>query len=83
MLNHTVRWGSVEREAEEGSTETARRLSTRWKVLQALGAVFLALSLFVDWPPPQEASLPDTSSFLATLGGFLSAAGLLGALRRE
>lgn len=83
MLNHSVRWEFVERKAEEGSTETARRISIRWKVLQALGALFLALSLFIDWPPPQEAGLPDTSSFLAILGRLLSAGGLLAALRRE
>jgi hypothetical protein len=73
----------MERRTEEGSTETDQRISIRWKVLQALGAVLIALGLFVDWPPPQEASLPDTSSFLIILGGLLGAVGFFAALRRE
>lgn len=73
----------MERRTEERSTETAQRISIRWKVLQALGAALIALGLFVDWPPPQEANLPDTSSFLIILGGLLGAAGLLAALQRE
>ncbi|MBX3331670.1 MAG: hypothetical protein KF722_14775 [Nitrospira sp.] len=73
----------MERKTEERSTETARRLSIRWKVLQALGAILMAMGFFVDWPPPQETNLPDTSSFLIIVGGLLGAAGLLAALRRE
>jgi hypothetical protein len=73
----------MERRTEERSTETDQRISVRWKVLQALGAVLIALGLFVDWPPPQEASLPDTSSFLIILGGLLGAVGFFAALRRE
>lgn len=73
----------MERKAEEGSQETFRRISIRWKVLQALGAVLIALGLFVDWPPPQEAGLPDTSSFLIIVGGLLGAGGLLATFRRE
>ncbi|HEX5545334.1 MAG TPA: hypothetical protein VFX10_07535 [Nitrospira sp.] len=73
----------MERRTQEGSTETDQRISVRWKVLQALGAVLIALGLFVDWPPPQEAGLPDTSSFLIILGGLLGAVGFFAALRRE
>ena len=73
----------MERKTEEKSTETARRISIRWKVLQALGAILIAMGLVVDWPAPQEASLPDTSSFLIILGGLLGAAGLLAAFRQE
>ena len=73
----------MERRTEERSTETDQRISVRWKVLQALGAVLIALGLFVDWPPPQEASLPDTSSFMIILGGLLGAVGFFAALRRE
>jgi len=73
----------MERRTEEGSTETDQRISIRWKVLQTLGAALIALGLFVDWPPPQEANLPDTSSFLIILGGLVGAAGLLAALQRE
>ena len=72
----------MERKTEEGPMETARRISIRWKVLQALGATLIAMGLFLDWPPPQEASLPDTSSFLVIVGGLLGAAGFLAALRR-
>jgi hypothetical protein len=73
----------MERKTEESSTETARRISIRWKVLQGLGAILIAMGLFIDWPPPQEANLPDTSSFLIILGGLLGVAGLLAELRRE
>lgn len=72
---------SEKREEEAG--ETARRIAIRWKVMQALGAVLIAMGLFVDWPPPQEASLPDTSSFLIILGGLLGAAGLLAAIQKD
>ncbi|MDK2741482.1 MAG: hypothetical protein H8K03_13830 [Nitrospira sp.] len=73
----------MDRKSEEGSQQTFQRISIRWKVLQALGAVLIALGLFIDWPPPQEANLPDTSSFLIILGGLLGAAGLLAAFRHE
>lgn len=73
----------MERKTEERSTETARRISIRWKVRQVLGAGLIALGLFLDWPPPQEANLPDTSSFLIIVGGLLGTVGLLAALRRE
>jgi hypothetical protein len=73
----------MEQKAEERSTETARRISIRWKVVQLLGGVLVAMGLLLDWPPPQEANLPDTSSFLIIVGGLLGAVGLLAALRRE
>jgi hypothetical protein len=73
----------MERKTGESTTETARRISIRWKVLQALGATLIAMGLFADWPPQQEAGLPDTSSFLIIVGGLLGAAGFLAALRRE
>jgi len=73
----------MERKTDESSTVTARRISVRWKVLQALGAVLIALGIFIDWAPPQEPSLPDTSSFLVLLGGLLSAAGLFTAFQRD
>ena len=71
-----------EKESEEGH-ETDRRITTRWKVMLALSTVLIALGLFVDWPPPSEASIPNTSSFLIILGGLLGAVGLLTALRGE
>lgn len=63
--------------------ETDRKISLRWKVLEALGGVLIGLGLLIDWPAPQEADLPDTSSFLVIVGGVVMAAGLLLALRRE
>ena len=63
--------------------DTERRMSIRWKVIQVFGAILIALGLFIDWPPAQEASIPDTSSFLLVLGTLLSAAGLLVAWRQE
>lgn len=51
--------------------------------MQAFGALFIAMGVFVDWPPPQDAGLPDTPSFLIILGALLIAIGLMIALRRE
>jgi hypothetical protein len=73
----------MQRETEDGSPTTARRISIRWKILQTLGAVLIAVGLFIDWPPPQAANIPDTSSFLIILGGLIGSAGLLAAFRRE
>lgn len=73
----------MEQKAEERSTETSRRISIRWKVLEAFGALLIAMGVFVDWPPPQDAGLPDTPSFLIILGALLIAIGLMIALRRE
>jgi hypothetical protein len=63
--------------------EADRRITIRWKVMLAFGIVLIALGLFVEWPPPQETSVPTTSSFLIILGGLLGAVGLLTALRGE
>ncbi len=71
-----------EKQSQEAH-ETDRRITICWKGMLALGIILIALGLFIDWPSPQEASLPDTSSFLIILGGLLGAAGLLAALRRE
>ncbi|MBH0202181.1 MAG: hypothetical protein HP496_07795 [Nitrospira sp.] len=71
-----------EKQSQEAH-ETDRRITIRWKVMLALSTVFIALGLFVDWPPPQEASIPNTSSFLIIIGGLLGAVGLLTALRGE
>jgi hypothetical protein len=62
--------------------ETDRRITIRWKGMLALSIISIALGLFVEWPPPQEASIPNTSSFLIILGGLLGTVGLLTALRR-
>ena len=68
---------------DPSTRETERRMSLRWKVIQAVGAILIALGLFLDWPAAQEANVPTTSSFLILLGALLSAAGLLVAWRRE
>ncbi|CUS32229.1 hypothetical protein COMA1_10516 [Candidatus Nitrospira nitrosa] len=67
---------------QEGIVETNRRFTLRWKVMLALSVVFIALGMCVDWSPSQDASLPDTSSFLVILGVLLGCAGLLTATRR-
>ncbi|MGZ8384950.1 MAG: hypothetical protein ACXWWI_03160 [Nitrospira sp.] len=63
--------------------KTDQQITIRWKVMLALSIVLIALGLFVEWPPPQETSVPNTSSFLIILGGLLGAVGLLTALRGE
>jgi hypothetical protein len=72
----------LEKQREEAH-DTERKISLRWKVLQVLGAILMALGLLIDWPPPQEANLPDTASFLMIVGALLGVAGLLLALLRE
>jgi len=42
-----------------------------------LSAILIALGLGIEWAPPQDPSLPDTSSFLVILGIFLGVVGLL------
>ena len=69
-----------EKQSQEAH-ETDRRITIRWKGVLALSIVFIALGLLVDWPPPQETSVPTTSSFLIILGGLLGAVGLLTILR--
>jgi len=67
----------------KAAQNTERKISFRWKVLQALGVILIGLGLLIDWPPPQEANLPDTTSFFVILGLFIMATGFLLALRRE
>jgi hypothetical protein len=55
----------------------SRRLSLRWKVLQGVGTVLIALSVFIEWPSSADPSLPQTSSFLLVLGALLLLAGLI------
>jgi len=71
-----------EKQSQEAH-ETDRRITIRWKGMLALSIVLIALGLSVDWPSPQETSVPTTSSFLIILGGLLGAVGLLTALRGE
>lgn len=63
--------------------DTEQKISLRRKVLQVLGVILIALGLFIEWPPPQEANLPDTASFFVIVGALVMAAGFLLALRRE
>ncbi|HRI39612.1 MAG TPA: hypothetical protein PLO50_13735 [Nitrospira sp.] len=67
---------------QEGSIETIRRFTLRWKVMLALSAILITIGTCVDWSPSQDANLPDTSSFLVILGILLGCAGLLTATRR-
>lgn len=70
-------------EQRQETRDTGQKISIRWKVLVTLGGALITLGLLIDWPPPQETSLPDTASFLMTVGGLVVTAGLLLALRRE
>ncbi len=72
----------LEKQREE-ARDTERKISLRWKVLQVLGAILIALGLFIDWSPPQEANLPDTASFFVIVGTLVMIAGFLLAFRRE
>ena len=67
---------------QEDTVEDNQRFTQRWKVMLALSTILIAIGICVDWSPSQDTSLPDTSSFLVTLGTLLGFAGLLGAIRR-
>jgi hypothetical protein len=69
-------------EMQEGTAEKNHRLALRWKVMLALSIILTALGICIDWLPPQDASLPDTASFLVILGILLGFAGILTAPRR-
>jgi hypothetical protein len=66
----------------EDTAENNQRIRLRWKVMLTLSAILMALGLSTDWSPPQDAGLPDTSSFLIILGVLLGCVGLLTATRR-
>ena len=72
-----------ERKPEHPARDLNQRLSIRWKVIQAVGALLIALGLFLEWPPAQDTNVPDTSSFLMILGALLVAVGLLVTWRHE
>jgi len=55
----------------------SRRLSLRWKLLQIVGTVLIALSVFFEWQSSADTSLPQTSSFLLVLGALVLLAGLI------
>jgi len=59
------------------------KISLRWKVLQVLGAILIALGLCIDWSPQPDVNLPDTASFLVIVGVLVMATGFLLALRRK
>jgi len=63
--------------AEGQSTTESQQLSIRWKLLQVVGAVLIALSIFIEWPSSADTSLPQTSSFLFVLGALVLLAGLI------
>ena len=57
--------------------DRARRLSVRRKLLQAVGAVLILLSVFIEWPAESDPLLPGTRSFLLVLGIIVFLPGLL------
>ena len=67
---------------QEDTVENNQRVTQRWKVMLALSTILIAIGICVDWSPPQDTSLPDTSSFLVILGVLLGFAVLLAATRR-
>lgn len=66
-----------------GSNPALRGIALRWKLLQSVGAVLIALGLFIDWPARLDASLPETSSFLLILGVLVGGAGFFAGRREE
>ena len=65
------------------TTAERRRIAWRWKVLQGVGGILIALGIFIDWPARVDASLPETSSFLLILGMLIGGAGLFAGLRQD
>lgn len=70
-------------ESEPGSSHSLRRIALRWKMLQAVGMILIALGTFGDWAPRVDPSLPETSSFLLILGMLVGGAGLFAGIRQE
>lgn len=54
-----------------------RRLSVRRKLIQAIGAALILLSVFIEWPAESDPLLPGTRSFLLVIGIIVFLAGLL------
>ena len=73
------RWEKEEDSRSTGARvrSTIRGMALRWKVLVALGALLIALAMFIDWAPSSESSLPETKSFLLFLGAIVGLAGLI------
>ncbi len=67
---------------QEHTAENNQRLTRRWKMMLVVSAILIALGLCIDWSPHQDASLPNTSSFLVILGILLGFGGILTAIRR-
>jgi hypothetical protein len=63
---------------DEQVATISRRLSLRWKVLQVIGAVLIALSVMIEWPVPSDPALPATQSYLLVLGVLVFVTGLFG-----
>lgn len=60
----------------------SQRLSLRWRVLGIVGATFIALSIFIEWPLPSDPLFPATQSFLLILGVIVFVAGLVSDSRK-
>jgi hypothetical protein len=65
------------------SSDALKQMALRWKVLEGLGVILIALAVFIDWPPRLDPSLPETSSFLLIVGALVGGAGFLGGLSHE
>lgn len=68
---------------DQRSSDVFRQMALRWKVMEGVGAVLIALAVFIDWPPRLDPSLPETSSFLLILGALVGGAGFLAGLKHE
>lgn len=71
-----------ERESDPESS-CLRRIALRWKLLQGIGVILIAMGIFIDWPARVDASLPETSSFLLIIGTLVGGAGLFAGMRQE
>jgi hypothetical protein len=54
--------------SDEERVMGSRRLSRRWKLLQVLGAVLIALAGVIDWLHFSDPTVPATPLFFLTLG---------------
>lgn len=75
--------GMMEEGMPERGSDAFRRITLRWRIMKAVGAILIALGVFIDWPPRLDPSLPETSSFLLILGALVGGAGFLAGLQHE
>lgn len=61
--------------SEEDPAVLSRRLSRRWKLLQALGAALIGLAGLIDWLHISDPAVPVTPTFFLTLGTIVFTSG--------